>query len=100
MASLSPVVGGIIGPLLAALVTWVVVTRTYRRNPGGVMNVMLAAFLAKAVYFGVYVVVMIKVLELDPVPFIVSFTAAFITLYAIQALLFARLFRHSARRAS
>ena len=96
MASLTPVFGGIIGPLLAALATWVVVTRAHRRNPAGVMNVMLAAFLVKAVFFGVYVVVMIKVLELEPVPFIVSFTAAFITLYAIQGLLFARLFRRAA----
>ena len=100
MAALTPVIGGIIGPLLAALATWVVVTRAHRRNPAGVMNVMMAAFLAKAVFFGVYVVVMIKVLELEPVPFIVSFVAAFITLYAVQALLFARLFRQTAGGAS
>ncbi len=88
-----PVIGGIIGPLLAALATWVVVVRAHRRNPAAVMNVLLAGFLAKAIFFGLYVVVMIKVLELEPVPFIVSFTAAFITLYAVQGLLFARLFR-------
>lgn len=91
-----PVIGGIIGPLLAVLATWIAVTRTHRRDPAGVMNVMLAAFLAKAVFFGVYVVVMIKVLELEPVSFIVSFTVAFITLYAVQGLMFARLFRQSA----
>ena len=100
MASLIPVVGGIIGPLVATLATWVVVTRTHRRNPAGVMNVMLAAFLAKAVFFGVYVVVMIRVLELQPVPFIVSFAAAFIALYTVQGLLFARLFRQPAGGAS
>ena len=99
MASLIPVIGGIIGPLLVALATWIVVTRAHRRDPAGVMNVMLAAFLAKAVFFGVYVVVMIKVLDLEPVPFIVSFAIAFVTLYAIQGLLFARLFRQSARGA-
>ena len=92
-----PVIGGIIGPLLAALVTWLVVARAHRRNPAGVMNVLLAGFLAKAVFFGVYVVVMIKVLELEPVPFIVSFTVAFIALYALQGLLFARLFRQPGR---
>lgn len=95
-----PVIGGIIGPLLAALTTWIVVVRAHRRDPAGVMNVMLAAFLAKAVFFGVYVVVMIKVLELEPVPFIVSFAVAFVTLYAVQALMFARLFRQSARGAN
>jgi uncharacterized membrane protein YozB (DUF420 family) len=100
MASLMPVIGGIIGPLLAALATWIVVTRAHRRNPAAVMNVMLAAFLAKAVFFGVYVVVMIKVLELEPVPFIVSFTAAFVTLYAVQGFLFARLFRQAGAGAS
>ena len=90
-----PVIGGIIGPLLAALATWIVVVRAHRQNPAGVMNVMLAAFLVKAVFFGVYVVVMIKVLELEPVPFIVSFAVTFITLYAVQGLLFARLFRQT-----
>ena len=95
-----PVIGGIIGPLLAALVTWIVVVRVHRRNPGGVMHVMMAGFLVKAVYFGVYVVVMIKVFDLEPVPFIVSFSAAFISLYALQAVLFARLFRQPAGGAS
>ncbi len=91
-----PVIGGIIGPLLAALATWIVVARAHRQNPAGVMNVMLAAFLVKAIFFGVYVVVMIKVLALEPVPFIVSFAVTFITLYTVQGLLFARLFRQTA----
>jgi hypothetical protein len=96
MASMMPVIGGIIGPVLAVLATWIAVTRAHRRDPAGVTNVMLAAFLAKAVFFGVYVVVMVKVLELDAMPFIVSFTVTFIVLYAVQGLMFARLFRQSA----
>ena len=44
-------------------------------------------------FFGVYVVVMLRVMMLRPVPFVVSFTAYFITLYAMEALLLRRLLR-------
>ena len=94
-SGLAPVIGGMIGPLLAALVTGIVVTRAHRRNPAGVTNLMMAAFLAKAVFFAAYVIVIIKVVGLDPVPFAISFGASFIVIYAIQAALFARLFRTS-----
>jgi len=92
-AGLAPVIGGMIGPLIAALVTGIVVTRAHRRSPASVTQLMMAAFLAKALFFAAYVVVMIKVAGLDPVPFAVSFGVSFIVIYAIQATLFARLFR-------
>ena len=71
-------------------------TRARRRSPSSVTNVLLTAFLVKVLFFGLYVVVMIKVLDLELVPFTVSFTLAFITLYAVQGLLFARMFRQPA----
>ena len=90
---LAAVIGGMIGPLVAAILTGLVVTRVHRRNPAAVTNLMMAAFLVKAVFFGLYVVLMIKVLNLDLVPFAISFGVSFIVFYAIQASMFARLFR-------
>ena len=99
MDSLGPVIGGMIGPLVAVVVTWFVVTRAHRRNPAGVQRVMLGAFFAKFVFFGLYVVVMIKVFGFEPVPFVVSFAVSFLALYALQAVMLARLFRANAPEA-
>ena len=87
------VMGGLAGPLVTTIATIFLVTRAFRKNPAGVTNLMLAAFMAKAVFFALYVVLMIKVFDLDLVPFAISFGASFIVLYAIQATVFARLFR-------
>lgn len=92
----APVFGGMIGPLAAAVTTWLMVARTFRRNPAGVTGVMVTAFMVKALFFGAYVVAMIKVVGLAPQAFIVSFATFFIGLYAVQAALLARLFRAGA----
>ena len=89
----APIFGGMIGPLVAALATWVIVTRTFRSNPAGLTNLMVAAFGVKALFFGVYIVAMVKVFGLDVRPFGLSFAGFFIALYAVEAALFARLFR-------
>ena len=68
MDSLGAVIGGMIGPLLAVVATWFAVRRAFRRDPAGVQRVMLGAFFAKFVFFGVYVVLMIKVFKFEAVP--------------------------------
>jgi hypothetical protein len=88
-----PVAGGMLGPLIAVVATWIVTVRTYRRDPAGVLGTLYKAFFAKAVFFTVYVVVMIKVAELPGRPFGLSFVAFFIGLYAFEAFHLARLSR-------
>jgi hypothetical protein len=90
------VFGGMIGPLVAAAVSWLVVERTHRRNPAAVHGVMMGAFGIKAFFFGLYAVAMIKVFGLDVQTFAISFACFFIALYAIEAALFSRLFRRPA----
>jgi hypothetical protein len=84
---------GIVAPLVAASVSWVLTERTWRRDPVRVTGVMLVGFVAKMVFFGAYVAVMLKLVGLHPVPFVASFTASFIGLYATEAVLMRRLFR-------
>jgi hypothetical protein len=86
------VVLGMAAPVLSAAATWILIALAQRRNPAGVSGVMMAAFMAKMVFFGVYVVVMLRGLDLPAVPFIVSFTAYFVSLYAIEAVMLRRLF--------
>jgi len=94
-----PVFAGMLGPLAAVVATWVVVVRTFRRDPARVMGVAAAAFLAKVLFFVGYVVVAIKIVRLPAQPFAVSFVAWFITLYAAQAVLMGRLFRQGLKGA-
>jgi len=83
---------GMAGPLVAACASWVAVERMHAVAPERVMSVMLTAFMAKMMFFGVYVAGMLRGLELRRTPFVVSFTVYFIALYAMEALFLKRLF--------
>jgi hypothetical protein len=83
---------GMLGPLTAVIGSWALVERTHRLNPQRVTAVMIVAFAAKMVFFGVYVAVMLKVLALRPIPFVASFMGYFLGLYGMEALYLRRLF--------
>jgi hypothetical protein len=83
---------GMIAPLAMAVGTWVAVERTYRRNATDVTAVMIGGFLGKVVFFGAYVVIVLRGFSVRPVPFVMSFTAYFIGLYLVEALYLKRLF--------
>ncbi len=83
---------GMIAPLAATIGTWVMVERTYRWRPERLTPLMVMAFGGKMVFFGVYVTLVLTVLTLRPAPFVISFTAYFIALYAIEAFCLRRLF--------
>jgi hypothetical protein len=84
---------GMFGPLVAAIATWVMVERTFTsRHPERLTPLMIQAFAAKMVFFGVYVVVMLTALPVRPVAFVVSFTSYFIALHVTEALCMRRLF--------
>ena len=83
---------GMLGPLVSALVTWAAVVRTYRVAPERVTGVLMAGFGAKLVFFGAYLAVMIRVVELRVVPFAASFVGYIAVLYVLEALFLKRLF--------
>jgi hypothetical protein len=83
---------GMAAPLLAVTVSWVLTERTFRREPQRLTALMIAGFVAKMVFFGGYVAVMLVVIGLRATPFAVSFTSYFIGLYLIEALLMQRMF--------
>jgi hypothetical protein len=83
---------GMLAPLAAAAVSWVLTERIYIRAPAQLTGVMITAFAAKMLFFGVYVAVMLKVVGVGPTPFVASFTGYFIALYLTEALLMRRLF--------
>ena len=91
---------GMAGPLVAAVGTWLVTVRTSRVNPAGLTGVMVVGMAVKGLFFAVYVAVMLRVLDLRPRPFVISFTAYFIALYGIEALLLRRVFADAVARSA
>jgi hypothetical protein len=86
---------GMIGPLASAVITWWLVARAYRTAPERVTAVLVAGFGTKIVFFGLYLALMIRVMELRVVPFAVAFVGYVIALYALEALFLKRLFAGS-----
>ena len=83
---------GMIGPLLVAAISWVIVRRAYLANPAGLMGVLLAGMAVKLVFLAIYAYAMLRLLELRPVPFVASFACYFVMLHNIEALFMRRLF--------
>ena len=88
---------GMLGPLAATSATWVIAERIYRQRVEALTTVMATAFVAKIVFFGAYLAIMILLLRFRPVPFVVSFTSYFIGLYLMEALYLRRLFSERSR---
>ena len=80
-----------LGPLVMACTSWVMTERTYKQDPRALTGLMVTAFAFKLVFFGGYVAVMLRVLQLRPVPFAVSFSSYFIALHAAEAICLRRL---------
>ena len=60
-------------------------------NPAGLTSVMMAAFAVKMMFFGLYVVAVVKLAGVGPSRSSLSFTVYFVGLYAAEALLLKRL---------
>jgi hypothetical protein len=83
---------GMLGPLVMACTTWVMAERAYRQDPRTLTGLMVTAFAFKLVFFGAYVAVVLRVLELRPIPFAISFSSYFIALHFVEAFWLQRLF--------
>jgi hypothetical protein len=88
---------GALGPLAAAVGSWLVIERTMRRDPTQVTPLMMKLFAGKMLFFGLYLVLAVVSAGMRPVPFMVSFTSAFVMLYLIEALYLQRLFADGLR---
>lgn len=82
---------GMAGPLVAVCASWLAVRRAHRAAPERVLALMVVWFALKFVFFGAYVAVMLRLLGLEPVPFVAAFVSYFIALYAMQAVFLSRL---------
>ena len=83
---------GMAAPLVAVVCSWLVTARIHAVDPARVTGSMVVGLAAKAVLFAAYVVVMVRVVGVRPVPFVLSFAGFFIALYAMEAYFLRQLF--------
>jgi hypothetical protein len=88
---------GMLGPLAAAIGTWLLVSWVHKDHPEQSTGLMAGAFAFKMVFFATYVTLMLNVLRLQVIPFMVSFTGYFIALYLMEALYLRRLLSERTR---
>ena len=82
---------GMFGPFAAVAGTWLLVERVARQNPAALTSVLMTGFVVKMALFALYVVAVVRLADVDWTVFTLSFTASFIALYAVEALLLRRL---------
>jgi len=88
---------GMLGPLVSASLTWLVAARTYTSAPERLTGVMLIGFALKVVFFGGYVVAMLRAFELRPMVFVPTFVGFFVALLFVEAVFLKRLFDRGSR---
>ena len=88
----SEVFWGMLAPLTIGVVTILMVRRICSTQSRKLTRFMTRAFLGKMVIYGIYVVVILGLYSLRPVPFIISFAGFFTALHFVEALYFRRLF--------
>jgi len=84
---------GMAGPLAVAALSWIVTERTYlsRPEPSRLIRMAVRNMAIKAVFFGTYMGVMLRVLTVRPLPFVVSFISYFLAFHLLEALFIQRL---------
>jgi len=81
----SEVLLGVVAPVVTTAASWVSVTRAWQTAPASSMAVLIRGFVVKAVFFVVWVTIVMKGLEVRPEPFVASLTVSFLVLHFIEA---------------
>ena len=82
---------GMLGPLAAALASWITMERQRIRRPECLTAVMIKAFAAKMIFFGLYITIVLKTGLVRPIPFAISLVCYFLTLHITEAIALRRL---------
>jgi hypothetical protein len=89
---------GMAAPLVVGLGTILLVEQTARTDIGLLTARMTIAFVAKMVFYALYVSLVVGLLDVEPIPFTISFTFYFVALQITEALYFKSLFVKTAEQ--
>jgi hypothetical protein len=76
---------GMLGPTLASALTWVALNRQMRQGPQKMLGCLIKAFMLKFMFFGVYIVALVKTNQVRPEPFVCCLAFFYIALHTTEA---------------
>jgi len=76
---------GMFGPMSASVITWMVIDRQKRLNPQKILKYLIQAFVLKFLFFGAYVVVIVKTNQVRPELFVSCFAFFYLALHMAEA---------------
>ena len=76
---------GLAGPLAGSVTSWLLMVRAAAKGQAQLLAFMTKAMAAKMLLFPVYVIGLVLLADLRPIPFVLAFTGFFVGLYAVQA---------------
>jgi hypothetical protein len=82
---------GIAGPVVMAGSSWTMTTRTWARDKAALLPLMLRAFAVKVAFVVTYVVVMVRVVDARPTPFLLSLVGTYLVTHLAEAYCLRRL---------
>ena len=86
---------GMLGPVMAWNVDWVLTKRAYRKDLNHFTAFRLKAFASKMIFFGIYVTGALSLLQLSSMPFVIGFTSSFLAVFITEAYMLKRLFHNN-----
>ena len=76
---------GMLGPMLASVVTWMVIGREKNLTQQKMLRCLIQAFVVKFLFFGAYVIVLVKTDQIRPGLFVCCFALFYIALHIAEA---------------
>jgi len=77
---------GMLGPMLASVITWVAIERQKITNPQKMLKCIIQGFVIKSFFFGAYIVVLVQTNQVRPGLFICLFAFFYLALHMTEAL--------------
>ena len=77
---------GMLGPLAMAVVSWIAMEWQYARRPQDMTRLLIKAFVVKAAFFAIYIVILLGLKVVQPFSFIISFACYYFCLHMVEAI--------------
>jgi hypothetical protein len=77
---------GMLGPLVSALVSWLLMIRQHEKNQLGMTRLLIRALAVKVVFFALYIIVLLNLNLVQPVPFALCFAGFYLILHMVEAM--------------
>ena len=84
---------GMVAPLLLSIVSILWSESSFKKSPQILTNTLIKTFIARAIFFALYFILIFTYYDFEQIPFIISFTSFFMIFYVIEALFLQKLIK-------